>query len=115
MRRGTSPGRRAKARTLKFGMTKNLDGKVALVTGASKGLGKAIAMALGNAGARVVLVSRDLKLLEQTAGEARAQGAQAETFRADVTDEAQVQQLASEVSAGVGPVQILINNAGINI
>ncbi|HUJ51874.1 MAG TPA: SDR family NAD(P)-dependent oxidoreductase [Bryobacteraceae bacterium] len=89
-----------------------LNGRVALVTGASRGLGKAMALALGAAGARLALVSRDAAQLSAVAEEARKLGARAEIFRADVGDEAQILQLARDVPAKLGPVDILINNAG---
>lgn len=92
-----------------------LTGKVALVTGASKGLGKAIALALGQAGAQLALVSRDLDKLRDVAAQARAGGSTAEVFRADVGDEPQVQQLARDVLARFGAAHILVNNAGINL
>jgi NAD(P)-dependent dehydrogenase (short-subunit alcohol dehydrogenase family) len=92
-----------------------LAGKVALVTGASKGLGKAIAVALGQAGAQLALVSRDLDKLREVAAQARAGGSTAEVFRADVGDEPQVQQLARDVLARFGAAHILVNNAGINL
>jgi NAD(P)-dependent dehydrogenase (short-subunit alcohol dehydrogenase family) len=94
---------------------KALIGKVALVTGASKGLGKAMALALAQAGADLVLVSRDLEKLQAVAGEARGSGANAEVFRADVSDETQVESLRREVMARFGKLHILINNAGINV
>ncbi len=96
-------------------MTKPLENRVALITGASKGLGKAMALALGEAGAKLALVSRDAEKLAQAACEVQALGAEAEIFRADVSDEAQVARLEGEVAARFGKVQILINNAGINI
>jgi NAD(P)-dependent dehydrogenase (short-subunit alcohol dehydrogenase family) len=95
--------------------TKSLEGKTAIITGASKGLGKAMALALGDAGARVVLVSRNLDQLQETAGVVRKQGAQAEAFAADVKDEQQVRRLEKEVVDKLGRVQILINNAGTNL
>jgi NAD(P)-dependent dehydrogenase (short-subunit alcohol dehydrogenase family) len=94
---------------------KALTGKVALITGGNKGLGKAMALALAEAGARLVLVSRNLELLDQTACEIRNQGGEVDVFGGDVTDEDQVRALEREVSEQVGSVQILINNAGINI
>ncbi len=94
---------------------KKLDGKVALITGASKGLGKAMALALGAAGARLALVSRNLDQLNAVAQEVRALGAEADVFQADVTDEGAVHQLERAVIARFGRIQILINNAGINI
>jgi NAD(P)-dependent dehydrogenase (short-subunit alcohol dehydrogenase family) len=92
-----------------------LEGKVALVTGASKGLGKAMALALAQAGAKLVLASRDEQLLTQTVAAIRAAGSEAEAFPADVSDESQVLALEKAVSARIGRVQILINNAGINL
>ncbi len=94
---------------------KKLNGKTALITGASKGLGKAMALALGAAGARLALVARDLNQLEQTAAAARELGAVADVYRADITKEDQVLQLEKDVAAKSGKVQILINNAGTNI
>jgi NAD(P)-dependent dehydrogenase (short-subunit alcohol dehydrogenase family) len=92
-----------------------LKGKTAVITGASKGLGKAMALALAQRGARIALVSRNLDLLSAVAKEIRASGGQAEPFKADVTDEAQVAALAKAIVAKFGKPQILINNAGINI
>jgi len=95
--------------------TGKLQGKAALITGASKGLGKAMALALAEAGARLALVSRNLQQLNQTAAAVRELGAQATVFQADVTDEAQVLGVQKVVARDLGKLQILINNAGINI
>ena len=92
-----------------------LAGKVAVITGASKGLGRAMALALGGAGARLALVSRDRQQLKATAEAAHALGAEAKIFQTDVTQEEEVRRLEKEVIDGFGHVQILINNAGINI
>ena len=92
-----------------------LRGRAALITGGSRGLGKAIALALGSAGARLALVSRDRVALEAAAAEMRNNGAEVEIFPADVTDERQVQQLERDVLARFGRVDILVNNAGINV
>lgn len=91
-----------------------LKNRTALITGASRGLGRAMAVALGAEGARLVLVGRDEAQLEQSAAAVRETGAEAFTFRADVTDEQQVRQLESDVREKAGPVSILINNAGVN-
>jgi len=95
--------------------TGKLQGKTALITGASKGLGQAMALALAGAGARLALVSRNLELLDDTAAAARKRGAEAAVFQTDVTDEAQVLVLEKAVAAKLGKVQILINNAGMNL
>src|SRR5258706_7441252 len=95
--------------------TKSLEGKVAVITGASKGLGKAMAISLAAAGARLALVSRDQKQLNATAEAVRAEGADAEVFKADVTEEQQVLALEKQIGDKFGKVQILINNAGVNV
>jgi NAD(P)-dependent dehydrogenase (short-subunit alcohol dehydrogenase family) len=94
---------------------KILHGKTAVITGASRGLGKAMALALGEHGASIALVGRDRAALEQTVRELRAMGADAECFVTDVAAEAQVADLEKAVIARFGKIQILINNAGINI
>jgi NAD(P)-dependent dehydrogenase (short-subunit alcohol dehydrogenase family) len=97
-------------------MTQTLLGKTALITGASKGLGKAMALALAQAGAGIALVSRNGAKLNDVAGEIRGSGGNASVFVADVTDEAQVAQVRDAVAAQFGDtLHILINNAGINI
>jgi NAD(P)-dependent dehydrogenase (short-subunit alcohol dehydrogenase family) len=95
--------------------SRKLQGKTALITGASKGLGKAMALALAEAGARLALVSRNLEQLDETAAAARKLGAEAAVFQTDVTDETQITRLEKAVAGKFGKLQILINNAGINI
>ncbi len=95
--------------------TPDLSGKTALITGASKGLGKAMALALAEAGATVALVSRDAAKLHSVAQEVESAGGRAAVFVADVTAEENVSQVESAVSDQLGRIQILINNAGINI
>jgi NAD(P)-dependent dehydrogenase (short-subunit alcohol dehydrogenase family) len=92
-----------------------LKDKVALVTGASRGLGKAISLALAEAGAQLALVSRDKGLLTGTATEIRSLGGIAEVFPADVSDETQVKALEKAVDGRFGRLHILVNNAGINL
>ncbi len=97
-------------------MSQPLQGRTALITGASKGLGKAMAIALAEAGAAVALVSRDEKMLAAVADEIRGRGGLAETFAIDVSDEEAVARLRSDFTEKLGRVlNILINNAGINI
>ncbi len=104
------------------GSTKNvldlfrLAGRRALVTGGSKGLGRVMAQALAEAGADVAIAARTLSDCQHAADEiAAATGRRTVAFAADVTKEADVQRLAAEVESTLGPVDILINNAGINI
>jgi NAD(P)-dependent dehydrogenase (short-subunit alcohol dehydrogenase family) len=92
-----------------------LAGRTGLITGASKGLGKAMALALGAAGAKLALVARNREQLEAVAAEVRRAGGSAQVFVADVAREDQVQQLERDVAGACGRIQILINNAGINI
>ena len=97
-------------------MNHTLKDRTALITGASKGLGKAMALALAQAGASIALVSRDEAKLNDVAREIRGGGGNAAVFVADVSDEAQVANLRDAFSAKVGSaLHILINNAGINI
>jgi NAD(P)-dependent dehydrogenase (short-subunit alcohol dehydrogenase family) len=92
-----------------------VSGKIALITGASKGLGKAMALALSKSGAVIALVARDAQKLNSVRDEIAAAGGTAKVFAADVTQEDQVNRLKSQVAEQMGPVQILINSAGINI
>lgn len=92
-----------------------IKGKVAVITGGSRGLGRAMAVALAEAGARIALVGRDEAKLNESADEIRKTGDSAEIFTADVTEEAQVLQLERDVKSRMGPASILINNAGVNV
>jgi NAD(P)-dependent dehydrogenase (short-subunit alcohol dehydrogenase family) len=94
---------------------KKLDGKVAVITGASRGLGKAMALALGAAGASIALVSRNIEQLNQVGRAVKDAGGEARVFQADVSQEDQVRKLERDVLGAFGKVHILINNAGINI
>ena len=94
---------------------KKLEGRVALITGASKGLGKAMALSLAEAGANLALVSRNEQQLNETAAAARKLGVEAEVFVADAMEEAQVVDVEKKVTARFGRIQILINNAGMNM
>jgi NAD(P)-dependent dehydrogenase (short-subunit alcohol dehydrogenase family) len=95
--------------------TGKLAGKVALITGASRGLGKAMALALAGEGAAIALVARDRAALEGAAEEVWRTGSGAQVFQADVTSEEQVLRLEKEVAEAFGRVQVLINNAGVNV
>jgi gluconate 5-dehydrogenase len=92
----------------------DLSGRVALVTGASSGIGWAIAQALAGAGADLVLAARRRATLDENAGILRAAGARAVAVVADVADRAALARLAHEAAAAFGPPQILVNAAGIN-
>jgi NAD(P)-dependent dehydrogenase (short-subunit alcohol dehydrogenase family) len=94
---------------------KKLNSKVAVITGASRGLGKAMALALGAAGARLALVSRSIGQLDETAEAVKGVGGEVRVFQGDVSKEEQVQTLERDILRAFGKVHILINNAGMNI
>jgi 3-oxoacyl-[acyl-carrier protein] reductase len=91
----------------------DLTGQTAIVTGASRGLGKVIALALAAAGANVACVARGIDKLQETADAIRAAGGSAEVYECDVTDAASVQQVVDAVCEKWEKVHILVNNAGI--
>jgi len=90
-----------------------LKGKVAVVTGASRGLGEAMAVALAAEGARVALVSRSADHLDRVAGQIAAAGGEAAAFVTDVGRDEQVKQAEARILARFRQVDILINNAGL--
>jgi NAD(P)-dependent dehydrogenase (short-subunit alcohol dehydrogenase family) len=90
-----------------------LDGKVALVTGASGGLGEHFAETLGRAGAKTVLAARRLDKLEEVADRIRAAGGEALSVELDVTDSAAVPAAFDAAEAAFGTVTVLVNNSGI--
>ncbi len=93
-----------------------LEGRRALITGGAKGLGRVMSEALAEAGADVVLTGRTLSDCETAAKEiAEATGRRALAIAADVTRQEDVARLAAQVEAEFGPVDILLNNAGINV
>src|SRR5689334_16637402 len=92
---------------------KTLNDRVALITGASRGLGKAIALELARDGAQVALVGRNEAKLAEAAEEAAQFGGKAHVFVTDVTQEAEIHKLKQRVESQFGRLDILINNAGI--
>ncbi|HXL86593.1 MAG TPA: SDR family NAD(P)-dependent oxidoreductase, partial [Gemmatimonadaceae bacterium] len=88
----------------------DLGGKNALVTGSTRGIGRAIAETLAGSGARVAVVGRDLHRAQEAAS---AVGKGAKGFAADVSDTAAVSKLVADVEAAFGSIDILVNNAGI--
>lgn len=89
-----------------------LSGRVAVVTGANRGMGRAFARALGEAGAVVALLARDLARTEATRAELAALGIEAAAFQADVARRPDVDRVAGDVVRAMGGVDILVNNAG---
>ena len=93
-------------------MTFDLTGKTALVTGASRGIGRALALGLARAGADVALSARDEALLSQVRDEVEALGRKAVVLPADVTDAEACVRLAEDSIAALGSLDVLVNNAG---
>ena len=89
------------------------DGKIAIVTGASRGIGRGIAMALAEVGATVICAARDLAKLEAVVAEIVAAGGKAQAAVVDVASRESIESLISTTVAGHGRVDILVNNAGI--
>jgi NAD(P)-dependent dehydrogenase (short-subunit alcohol dehydrogenase family) len=94
-------------------MTQELAGKVALITGAGRGIGRGLALALGEAGVAVLLVARTRTQVEEVAGQIEAAGGKACAVVADVTNRGEVFAAVETSERSLGPVDILINNAGV--
>ncbi len=95
-------------------MTIDLTGKTALITGASRGIGRAIALAYAQAGADVALLARDQVRLEEVAAEVSAVGRRAFVLPCDVTDEAAVKAAVASAIDDLGHLDVVMNNAGGN-
>ncbi len=93
----------------------NLNGKVALVTGASSGLGHRAAMALAEAGAKVALTARRIDRLEALASEIGGFGGHAAAFALDIRDADAIEQIAADAARTLGAIDILVNNAGVSV
>jgi len=94
-------------------MDLGIKGKVALVTGGSRGLGRQSALALAAEGVNVAICARGEERLNQTADELRATGINVGAYVADLGDETETAALTSNAEADLGPIDILVNNAGI--
>src|SRR5579863_2422762 len=109
---GSRPALPRPLRTGDPGMDLGLTGRRAIVTGGTKGLGKAIAAELLAEGAQVVICSRNDAELEETAAELRKPGGTVFAYRCDVTDAGQVNAFIAESASALGGIDILVNNAG---
>jgi NAD(P)-dependent dehydrogenase (short-subunit alcohol dehydrogenase family) len=91
----------------------SMDGKVAVVTGGNRGIGRAIARALAEAGASVAIAARDEDRSAPVVTELESLGRRATSVRTDVTNRDEVNAMVSEVTRQLGPIDVLVNNAGI--
>jgi 3-oxoacyl-[acyl-carrier protein] reductase len=90
-----------------------VQGRVALITGASQGIGRACALVLAEAGATVALAARNQEKLDEVAAQISSAGGQSSVFALDVTNEEQVKATVKEILAKHGRVDVLVNNAGV--
>jgi 3-oxoacyl-[acyl-carrier protein] reductase len=90
-----------------------VEGRVALVTGASQGIGRACALVLAESGAKLALCARNQEKLEQLSGEINSKGGEAAAFKLDVANEDEIKAVVKAVIARFGKIDILVNNAGI--
>ena len=93
----------------------SLEGRTAFVTGASRGIGRSIALGLGKAGAAVACAARALDQVESAAAEIESAGGRARALQLDVTQGAQILGAVSDAESALGPIDILVNNAGITL
>lgn len=91
-----------------------LSGRVALVTGGGRGIGRGVALGLAKYGARVAVTARTTSEIEQVAGEIQAQGGRALAVTADVADYADVRRVVASVTGELGALDILVNNAAVS-
>ncbi len=94
-------------------MRVSLDGQVVVITGASRGIGRATALELGRAHARVAILGRDEAALAELEGEVRALGAEVRRYAGDLRDHARSAEIAEQVRRDLGPVDALVDNAAV--
>jgi NAD(P)-dependent dehydrogenase (short-subunit alcohol dehydrogenase family) len=97
-----------------MGIEVNFEGKIALITGASSGLGSRFAKVLAQAGAQVVLASRRIERLKELRAEIEADGGAAHVVALDVTDYASIKSAVAHAETEAGPIDILVNNSGVS-
>ena len=98
-----------------MGIEVNFEGKIALITGASSGLGERFAKVLAKAGAQVVLAARRIDRLKELRAEIEAEGGAAHVVELDVSDYASIKSAIAHAETEAGPLDILINNAGVSL
>jgi 3-oxoacyl-[acyl-carrier protein] reductase len=93
----------------------SIDGKIVLITGAGRGIGKALALGFAKAGAHVVVVSRTQTEIEATAREAQTMGGQSLAIKADISQPHDVRRMAELVDGRFGRLDVLVNNAALRM
>ena len=93
----------------------SLEGRAAFVTGASRGIGRSIALALAKAGAAVACAARAVEEVKSAAAEIEVAGGRACALRLDVTQGAQITAAVKDAEKALGPIDILVNNAGVTL
>ena len=96
-------------------MTDRLAGKVAVITGAGRGIGEATARAFAAAGAAVAIAEKDVRTGQAVADDLQRGGCRALFVETDVTDEASIARAVAGTTAALGPIDVLVNNAGVNV
>ncbi len=96
-------------------LSRSIDGRVAIITGAASGMGRATAYVFADEGARLALVDRSADAVEAVAAEIRAAGGHAQAYAADLADGAAIPDLVARIRTDLGPIDILVNNAGISV
>jgi len=109
--RGYSPGTMAKLSKL----SRSIQGRVTIITGAGSGMGRATAHVFADEGARLALIDRNAEGVQHVAAEVRAAGGTANAYAADLADGEAIPALVARIREDLGPVDILINNAGISV
>ena len=95
-------------------LSRSIEGRVAIITGAASGMGRATAYVFADAGARLALIDRNAEGVTAAAGEVNAAGGSARAYAADLADGTAIPALVDRIRAEVGPVDILVNNAGLS-
>jgi 3-oxoacyl-[acyl-carrier protein] reductase len=96
-------------------LSRSIEGRVAIITGAGSGMGRATAYVFADAGARLALIDRNAEGVAAVADEVNAAGGSARAYAADLADGEAIPALVERVRAEVGPIDILVNNAGISM